>query len=268
MSKEQIVTLMMVTYNRMNLTKRMLAGLFKTTKRPYNLVVVDNGSTDGTVEYLQNLNAWHGHVSLGPISMLEPSDTDLPNVQQFIFHKNEKNRGIAIGRNQCFKLADELNTDWYCTIDNDVELPEGWLQECIDILQANKKYGAIGVNMEAKPYPIVEENGIRFQSKPAGNLGTACMVFPKSLHKMLGFFNTEYGIYGEEDADFGMRARVVGYKLGYIERMGNHFGDGELDTGPYRKFKTEAHRKNLALFNRNCAAYHRKEKPVYIKYHE
>src|SRR5690606_24761469 len=99
-----------------------------------------------------------------------------------------------------------------------------------------------------------------------GNLGTACIVFQSKLQKMIGYFNTEYGLYGEEDADYGMRARVCGFSLGYIERMGNHFGVGELDKGEYREFKTEMHKSNLAQFNANCGAYARREKQLYIPY--
>ena len=244
-------TLMMVTYNRLDLTKRMLESLEKTTRRPFNFVIVDNGSSDGTADFLNQFT----------IQLFGSCESKVISL-------NEKNKGIAIGRNQTMKMADEHfpDTKWYCTIDNDVEVPEGWLQECIEILEANPKYGMIGVNMERKQYPIVTENEKTFQCKPQGNLGTACMVFPKSVHKMLGFFNTEYGKYGEEDADWGMRARVVGYKLGYIERMGNHFGEGENDVGEYREYKTACHKRNLSKFNANCRAYVNRQKSIYISY--
>ena len=252
----EIITLMMVTYNRLPLTKRTLEGLGKSVDCPYNLVIVDNGSTDGTVEYLDNLKVLPNLLQL------------LPNLLQLIIHKNVENKGIAIGRNQCLKIADDLSTDWYCTIDNDVEMPDGWLSEAIEILKANRRYGAIGVNMEKVEYPIVTEGGKAFQMKPKGNLGTACMVFPKSVHKMLGFFTTEYGKYGEEDSDFGMRITVIGFKLGYIRRMGVHFGDDELDTGKYREFKTKSHEENKPQFFSNCSAYFRKQKPLYIPYRD
>jgi GT2 family glycosyltransferase len=192
-----------------------------------------------------------------------------PDIEQ-VLSANAENKGIAIGRNQALKIADESfpDTKWLCTLDNDVEMPEGWLTECIQIIEANPAFGMIGVNMEGKPYQIITSNGKTFQNKPAGNLGTACIVFPKSVHKMLGFFNTEYGKYGEEDADWGMRARVVGYKLGYIEKMGTHFGEGENDVGEYREYKTACHKKNLAKFNANCGAYARREKAIYIAYKE
>ena len=244
-------TIMMVTYNRLDLTKRTLDCLFKNTLHPFNLVIVDNGSKDDTVEYLKD---------------------KLPNLVgdlmlKYDFIENTENKGIAIGRNQGLVAADELDTEWFVTIDNDVWVPKGWLTEAINILQNNRQYGGIGVNMEGVAYPVVKLGSVEFQDKPRGNLGTACMVFPKTLHEMLGYFNhLDFGKYGEEDADFGMRTRVVGLKLGYIEENGRHLGEGELDVGPYREFKTASHQNNLAKFNQNCRAYAQRKKPLYIPF--
>ena len=166
------------------------------------------------------------------------------------------------------KIAiDKWDDEWFATIDNDVWVPEGWLSEAISIMKANRQYGSIGVNMENRIYPMVTLNGCEFQTKPQGNLGTACMVFNRSLHKMLGYFNhLDYGKYGEEDADWGMRTRVVGLRLGYIKNSGKHIGEGELDVGEYREFKTISHKKNLPKFNENCRAYANRQKALYIDF--
>jgi len=178
-----------------------------------------------------------------------------------------ENKGIAIGRNIALKKAnDEFKTKWYCTIDNDVHMPWRWLEECVNILEVNKSIGAMGVNFEDTTFPLVKKGGFEFQEKPQGNLGTACMVFRKQLHQMIGYFNTEYGQYGEEDADFGMRARVAGFKMGYLAENGVHLGADEEDTGEYREFKTKQHTDNLALFKANCGKYYRLEKAIHIPY--
>jgi GT2 family glycosyltransferase len=245
--KEDIATLMMVTYNRLELTKQTIDNILKNTKQPYNLAIVDNGSADDTKQYLSELaNKYDGG--------------------KIVCQYNNENKGIAIGRNQALLLADNLDTSWYATIDNDILVPEGWLEECIAVLKANPKYGMIGVNMEGSAYGLVSEGGKEFQRKPQGNLGTACMVFPKSLHKMLGFFNTEYKNYAHEDADFGMRARVLGYQLGYIKEMGKHIGEGENDVGEYREFKNKHHKENLQKFYENTRLYMAKQKSIYIPY--
>lgn len=247
---------MMVTYNRIELTKRTVQSILDNTNKHFNFVIIDNGSKDGTVEYLKSLERMEENAAHG----------GKPLKCSFHITRLPENKGIAVGRNMALKKGVELGTDWFCTIDNDVEIPEGWLTECIDIMKANPKFAMIGVNMEEVRYPMIESNGYKFQDKPRGNLGTACIVFPAKLQKMLGYFSTEYGKYGEEDADYGMRTRVLGLKLGYIEEMGNHIGVGDYDVGEYREWKTECHKNNLAKFNANCGAYARGEKSLYIPY--
>lgn len=238
--------IMFVTYNRLELTKQTIAGLEKTIHMPVHLIIIDNGSTDGTAEYLQELSIKNPHFK----------DT-------FIF--NEENKGIAYARNQALLIANHAK--WLCTIDNDVHMPDNWLQTCIDILTANPTFASVGVNMEGAPYPLETHNGFTFQVKPAGNLGTACMVFNVSLHKMLGFFNyKDYGTYSCDDADFGARIRALGLKLGYILEMGTHLGDNEV--GEYREWKTSMHKKTLATFKQNCSDYFNRKKTLYIPFKE
>lgn len=242
-------SLMIVTYNRLELTKQMLSNLFEVTDYPFDIVFVDNASADGTVDYIYR---YCGDM-VG----------NHPHFKGFSVQPNGENVGIAHGRNQALLAA---KGEWLSTLDNDVILPKGWLTECISILKENPTYGMIGVNFEKETFPLVKNGSNEWQHKPRGNLGTACTVFNRSLHKLLGFFNTEYGLYGEEDADFGMRVRVAGFKLGYLKANGTHIGEGENDVGEYREFKTACHKANLAKFNRNCGEYMSRRKSIYIKY--
>lgn len=242
--------IMLVTFNRLNLTKQTLESLLKTTHSPFCLIVIDNGSTDGTSEYITNF-------------CQENSGKD-----NFISHSikiNKDNKGIAIGRNQALKLASETSTiNWLCTLDNDVILPDNWLGQAQTIIKENPGMGAVGVNFEKESFPLVKSGQMEFQLKPKGNLGTACMVFSRSLHKLLGYFNTEYGLYGMEDSDLGFRIRVAGFKLGYLKENGIHLGEGSEDVGPYREFKTTQHQNHLIKFNNNCRLYFNKKKSIFI----
>lgn len=239
--------LMMVTYNRLELTKQTINSLYSTVYRDFDLVIVDNGSSDGTFEYLTGLAKERNNIHL-----------------KF----NKENKGIAVGRNQGLKMAEELGAEFLSTIDNDVLFPDNWLDKCIDILIANTNYAMIGVSFEPTVYPIVNLNSYEFERKPKGNLGTACMVFNKKLLKLVGYFTTEYAAYGEEDADYGMRVRATGLQLGYIKEHGQHIGEGENDVGEYREFKDECRKKNLALFYQNCRDYMSGKKPIYIPFKE
>jgi GT2 family glycosyltransferase len=246
-------SLMIVTYNRLDLTKRMLKSLFENTDSPFRLIIVDNGSTDGTVEWLENdpwlkENIWNNKNCVG---------------QDFVY--NKENMGIAIGRNQGLKASAKYNDEYLSTLDNDIEFVPGWLSKSLDILSVNPKF-AVGLNMEGVEYPIRSRHGKTFQYKTQGNLGTACTVFSRELHNQIGYFITEFGKYGEEDADYFFRARLLGWEMAYLPEMGIHFGQGELDVGPYREFKTDCHKNNLAKFRENCAAYVQKRKSLFIPF--
>lgn len=247
--KEADTAIMMVTYNRLELTKQMLENLYKNTKRPFYLVIIDNGSSDGTKEFLLS-----GYL--------------IDKQAAYVCHFNNENQGIAIGRSQGLFYANKEFPDvkWFATVDNDIEVPENWLNNCIEIMETVPGYGMIGVNMEGVEYPLVSKNGKVFQHKAQGNLGTACMVFPKKLHKMIGYFNTSYKFYAHEDADYGFRARLCGFQLGYIQEKGAHVGEGENDVGEYREFKNKWHKENLSKFHNDCRLYIAKKKPVYISF--
>jgi glycosyltransferase involved in cell wall biosynthesis len=238
------VSLMMVTYNRLNLTKPTIESIYKNTDLPFNLIIVDNASTDGTIEYLNELKNNNDNIHL---------------------HFNNENRGIARGRNRALKMAEDLNTKWFATLDNDVLLPNKWISQCIDIIKANPSY-CIGVSFEQMIYPKVNRNGYEFEEKPKGNLGTACSVFGGQLVKMIGYFISEYERYGEDDANLFARARFAGFKLGYLLEHGTHLGEGENDTGPYREFKDECRKKNLAKFQEDCRLYAAGKKNIRLPY--
>lgn len=246
--------LMMVTYNRLEFTKRTLDSIFENTTKveyPYNLIIVDNGSSDKTVEFLEDT--------------LWKKTFEFNNFLKYKIIKNKENRGIAIARNQCLKAS---TANWLCTLDNDILLPKDWLEKCIGALEADKSFAAIGVNFEGTNYPDLKIGPHIIQYKAKGNLGTACMVFNKSLHMILGFFNyKDYSnFYGLEDSDVGMRIRVLGMRLGYIKENGTHLGEHE--TGPYREFKTKEHNTYLAKFNQNCRDYMNRKKPIYITFED
>lgn len=83
---------------------------------------------------------------------------------------------------------------------------------------------------------------------------------------MIGFFNdVDYGKYGLEDSDYGFRARVAGFQLGYLEDLGEHLGEDGKDKTEYRKFKTEEHNKFVQKFYNNCRLYANRNKSIYSK---
>ena len=243
-----IVSVMCVTFNRLALTKQTIESLSKQTDYPFRLIIIDNGSIDGTVEYLKELNI------------------DNKYCQSYDFKLNKENLGIATGRNQCLVIANKYNDMWLSTIDNDVLFINQWTSKCVNVLKVNPNF-SIGLNAEDVNYPIVNLNGYDVQLKPRGNIGTFCTMFPRDLHDRIGFF-VSYGLYGEDDASFFIRSRVAGYKMGYLPENGIHLGVGENDVGEYREFKHKAHAENLEKFKQDCYSYYNKTKSIYQSFIE
>jgi glycosyltransferase involved in cell wall biosynthesis len=58
------VTIVLVTYNALEPTRELIAAIRAFTKEPYELVVVDNASTDGTLEHLRRMDGQAGYTLL------------------------------------------------------------------------------------------------------------------------------------------------------------------------------------------------------------
>ena len=106
---KSLIPIMMITWNRLAYTKQAVRALLKNTKHLFTLWIWDNGSTDGTLEYLKNLD-----------------DSRI----QVIF--SVENVGLVPPMNEFFK--------WYGTaeyvskVDNDTIVPRGWLTRLKNVM--------------------------------------------------------------------------------------------------------------------------------------
>lgn len=247
-------TLMMVTYNRLHLTKKTFDTSFINTGCKYNLVIVDNNSSDETVDWLKN------------------NIDKYSNINKYYIVKLNKNMGIAYGRSLCLKKYSELYKSKYlCTIDNDVTLPNNWLDRCCKILDNNKLILSCGVNLEGASYPKTKikigNDYEEIQIKQKGNLGTACAVFNSNIFTKIGYFNN-FDKYGHEDALYFYRMRMTNEKgiLAYIKENGDHLGVGIEDSGAYREMKNKYWDINMKLFQRDIRLFANKIKPLYVEF--
>ncbi len=182
----------MVTFNRLELTKKTIEGALTHTGKKYNLIICDNGSTDGTLEWLAE------------------EKLDLSEMEGLTVVRLPKNHGVAYGRNMCLKTMNKYypDTKFVGTIDNDVAIPnKNWLRDCCDVVNANEKYGACALNYENKIFPTTTLtlcDGRKLQVRIIINTpGTATTIFRKEVHDKIGYFKRYgRGTYGHEDGDF------------------------------------------------------------------
>ena len=113
------VTIQIVTWNSLKYLPFCLKSIFSQTYRDFQVLVVDNNSQDGTVDFLRN---------------------NYPEVTVF---QNKKNLGFAKANNQGIKL---FNSPFIVLCNPDIIMAEGWLGKIMAKAEAvsHKDYGSFG----------------------------------------------------------------------------------------------------------------------------
>ncbi|MHC1698303.1 MAG: glycosyltransferase [Geobacteraceae bacterium] len=112
------VSIIIPVYNRLEFTEKCLVTLSRNTAAgSYELILIDNGSTDGTADFLQKQG----------------------NLSKVI--SNQNNLGFA---KACNQGAEAANGEFLVFLNNDTEPQPGWLDALVRIIYANPAVGAVG----------------------------------------------------------------------------------------------------------------------------
>ena len=187
------------TYNRQPILEKCLRALENQrltdrTVENYEVVVVDDGSTDGTLDWLKTHQA------------------EFPHVVAY----EQNHQGPSAARNLGVQQA---QGDTIIFIDSDLVVTEKFLQSHATALQTEEKalnsdrlftYGAVintcnFENPTAEPYKITDFSAAYFAT---GNVAIA-----KKWLEQAGLFDTRFQLYGWEDLELGVRLKELGLKL-------------------------------------------------------
>ena len=229
------VNIVIVTFNRLEYTKECLNALEEIDAGyPFEVIIVDNGSDDKTLEYLFSKSKYFE----SPFSFSTK-----------IFELNE-NKGIPYAYNLGWYRGPK---DYYLKLDNDMVIRrEGWLGKLVEAADTIKQGGVFAYNVEQVSYHLENIDGLLVRPKPSGNLGGACHLIPKRIFEEFGYwYQPKPQLYGEEDAEYSLRVRAKGYSCIYMEdeRAFMHLPGGRADLPGeekmYRAFKDNERAKNL-----------------------
>lgn len=215
--KQPLVSIIIPLFNKLDLTRQCIQAILSNTRYTnYEIILVDNGSTDGTREYVQ--------------------ETAKQN-KKIRFILNQRNAGFAIANNQG---ADEANGEYLLFLNNDTEVQAGWLRTLVEVAEDNPAVGAVG-NKLLYPDGTLQHAGVvlvedrlhgdpllathnfykEAGDKPEANrlmtyqaLSAACLLTRRELFGKLGGFDPGYW-NGYEDVDLCFRLAREGYKLVY-----------------------------------------------------
>lgn len=198
-----MTSIIMLTCNGLSFTKECILSIFNFTSENFELILVDNASTDGTIQYLHTL----------------PKTTVIAN---------RSNRGFSGGCNQGLSIAKGENI---VLLNNDTVVTRGWLTRLLWWINQDEAIGIVGPRsnyivphqlINPVPYKTIREmplfaarwlkNNFR-QGYEADYLSGLCMAFKNTLVDKIGGLDERFFPGYFEDTDFSIRARISGKKL-------------------------------------------------------
>ncbi len=169
--KSDHLVILLPTYNRLESLKRSVDSIQRNTRSPHEIIVIDGGSTDGTIEYLKNRS-------------------DLTSVFQ----------GKLIGAARaCNEVWKNVECTYTAPFADDEECLPGAFDLALSILEKNKNIGMVGLRIRdlAGPKKVLSFNGGVFSP------GILCMSQPvckMDTLRAIGFIDDRFVSY-RADAD-------------------------------------------------------------------
>ncbi len=212
------LSIIILTWNSKGMLKRCLQSIYNNTGvKDYEIIVIDNGSQDGTPEMLK---------------------ANFPEVKII---RNNINRGVAPARNQGLKLA---QGEYLLILDVDTIVKQRSIDTLIDFMERNKNVGLVGPKLiypdgelqySCRKFPTVpskvfrrmpfhfarsflrdeeyrewDHNSIREVDYVIG----ACQLIRRDALEEVGYLDDKM-FYGPEDVDYCLRLRKANWGIVY-----------------------------------------------------
>jgi len=248
------VTLIILNWNTFDLVEACLWSIRRTTAGlDLEVMVVDNGSTDGSAERIER---------------------QYPDVRVV---KNGRNLGFAAGNNRGVELSD---SPFVLLLNSDAQLEVGSLQAILDLAKRNPRAGLVGARLvypdgsfqaAYTPFPnLIQEmliltglgrlfygawypsrgSQITREQMVAGYVEGACMLVRREAYLQAGGLDANYFMYAE-DVELCYRMREEGWQVWYqpISRVIHLGGGSSRSRKPQRE--ADLYRSRVQFFRRH-----------------
>ncbi|MVN91174.1 glycosyltransferase family 2 protein [Mucilaginibacter aquatilis] len=246
------VAVVILNWNGLKFLQQFLPSVLQSTYPNMEVVVGDNGSTDGSVEFLKSRYT-------NEVTVLQ----------------NDENYGYTGGYN---RIISRVTADYFVLLNSDIEVIPGWIEPIIEMMEAddsiaaaapkilayhNKNHfehaGAAGGFIDKLGYPfcrgrlfyeIEQDNGQYDQSGEIFWASGAALFIRSKCWQRAGGFDERFFAHMEE-IDLCWRLKNMGYKIMYCaQSVVYHVGGGTLNVE--NPFKTYLNfRNNLWLIQKN-----------------
>lgn len=204
-----VASVIVTNWNGRHHLERCLPSLFSQTVQPLEVIVVDNGSSDESGEWVRR---------------------SFPHVRLI---ENTQNLGFATANNQGFRAA---RGEYVATLNNDAWATPNWLAELLRAMQSDSSVGMCASKMLFADRPsLINSTGINLdwagiawdrrggevddgrESEPVEVFGpcAGAALYRRAMLEELGGFDEDFFAY-LEDVDLAWRARLAGWRCLYV----------------------------------------------------
>ncbi len=214
-----LVSILILAHNKAEYTQRCLNSLFESSLRPFQVVLVNNGSNDHTQEVLEAFK------KQGQSEKVEATLLDLG-----------ENRGAIVGRNQGMAC---MKGDYWIFLDNDVTVrTRSWLESMRSALQKDPQLAMVAPklvypspphNIQCAGCQVTQGGQVIFRGRgspidtPEWNqphdcqtLISACWMIRAAAAKKVGLLDEQFSPVQFEDIDYCYRIREEGGLCRYL----------------------------------------------------
>ena len=235
------VTIVIPNYNGKHFMEPCLASLKEQTCQDYKVLVVDNASTDGSLEYMKE---------------------HYPKIEVIVLDKNYGfSKAVNVG-------IQHSTTPYVILLNNDTTVDPHYVEEMVKAIERSPRIFSVSSKMIQMYHPeLIDSAGdlytllgwgvCRGTGRPVSNyteadeIFTACAgaaIYQRSAFSKIGYFDENHFAY-LEDIDVGYRAKIYGYKNTYCPTaLVYHVGSGTSGS-KYNSFKVKLSARNNIYLN-------------------
>ncbi|NUM25421.1 MAG: glycosyltransferase family 2 protein [Candidatus Buchananbacteria bacterium] len=189
------ISIQIVTWNSMRYIFDCLESLMRQNFRDFSVMVIDNGSDDGTVEFVRS--------NYPTVSILQ----------------NFKNFGFSKANNQGIQLS---KSEYVLVMNPDVVLADNFLQTIINFAEAHPEAGSFGgkiLKMSTEAYDENDQEGLRETVKSNVIDSTGLLVFKSRKVINRGEGQKDQGQFDRTEEVFGLTGACVLYRRTALDEV-------------------------------------------------